>query len=80
MNGLIKNYAGGARPGLVRGAGRVGYLQRYLPSGWQTMLSRTAGSTGQLAVGFIASASHQYRWVVAETGTAWNATSGFSSR
>jgi putative pyrroloquinoline-quinone binding quinoprotein len=80
VNGLIKNYAGGARPGLVRGAGRVVYLQRYLPSGWQTMLSRTATSTGQISVGFIATARLQYRLVVAETGAAWNATSVASFR
>ena len=80
VNGLIKNYAGGARPGLVRGAGRVVYLQRYLPSGWQTMLSRTATSTGQISVGFIATTRLQYRLVVSETSAAWHAISVSSLR
>ena len=80
VNGLIKNYAGGPRSGLIRGAGRVVYLQRYLPSGWQTMLSRAAASTGQMAVGFISTTKLQYRLVVSETSVAWNATSAASSR
>ena len=79
INALIKNYSN-SYAGLVRGAGRSVYLQRYLNGAWQTMLVRTANSTGQFTVGFIQPKVFQYRLIVTETSTAWSGRSGSTFR
>jgi hypothetical protein len=63
INALIHQY-GDFGPGV--GAGRAVYLQRYLPTGWQTMLMRTANASGKIVVGFVQRAVYQYRVVAAE--------------
>ena len=60
-------------------SGRKVYLQRYIHGGWQTMLSRTTVG-GQVTVGFVQTAVHQYRWTVAESTQAWAATSASTFR
>lgn len=73
INGLIKQAT--MAPTLVRGAGRVVYLQRYLNGAWQNMLYRTSNSTGQLAVGFIQTKAYQYRLLVLRSSTGASTTS-----
>jgi len=79
INALIKNYSN-SYAGLVRGSGRSVYLQRYLNGAWQTMLVRTANSTGQFTVGFIQPKVFQYRLIVTETSSAWGGRSGSTFR
>ncbi len=71
INGLLKNYS--SAPGLVYPTGRLMYLQRYLKTGWQTMLSRPVDANGRWVVGFIQPAVYQYRLVAVETATSWSA-------
>lgn len=77
INGLVKN---DSKNGLVRGAGRSVYLQRYLNGAWQTMLARTANATGQITVGFIQPKVFQYRLIVSATSTAQSGRSGSTFR
>jgi hypothetical protein len=79
INALIKNYSN-SYAGFVRGSGRSVYLQRYLNGAWQTMLVRTANSTGQFTVGFIQPKVYQYRLMVTETSSAWGGRSGSTFR
>lgn len=79
VNTLVKQYSG-PDSGIVRGAGRVSYLQRYINGAWQNMLARTANSTGQWTVGFVQPKVYQYRIVTTESTTAWNGSSGSTFR
>ena len=78
INALIHEYSDYQRT--VDGAGRAVYLQRHLSTGWQTMLMRTAGPDGKIVVGFIQSATYEYRVVTTEDGTHFAAYSASTIR
>jgi hypothetical protein len=61
--------------GLIRGAHRTVYLQRYVAGHWQNMLVRTTDSAGTVTVGFIQPHAFVYRMVAPRTATASAATS-----
>jgi hypothetical protein len=73
INGLVKQQTGST---ITRSAGRTVYLQRFINGGWQSMLTRTANSTGQIAVGFVQTHSYSYRLYITAAATATAATSG----
>lgn len=78
INALVHEYSDYQRT--IPGAGRSVYLQRYLPTGWQTMLMRVSGSDGKIVVGFIQPNVYQYRVVVAEDGMHFAAYSASTFR
>jgi len=68
INDLIKN---DSTNGLVRGAGRLVYLKRYIGGVWQNMLvCAPPSSTGQICVGFIQSKVCQYRLLLTDCSRA----------
>lgn len=78
VNGLVKQWNRSAQ--LVRGAHRLVYLERLINGVWQNMLSRTADSAGQLAVGFVQSKAYNYRLLMVAAGGATGALSATIAR
>jgi len=68
--------------GVISGAGRVSYLQRYnmVTRAWQNLLARTGSSAGAWTVGFIQPKVYQYRIVTLATSNAGGASSGSTFR
>jgi len=78
INSLVHQYS--ASTGVISGAGRVSYLQRYNAGAWQNVLARTSNSAGVWTVGFIQAKVFQYRIVTPATALAGGATSASTFR
>jgi len=73
INSLVHEYS--SSTGVISGAGRVSYLQRYNAGAWQNLLKRTSNSAGQWTAGFIQAKVYQYRIVTPATALAGGASS-----
>lgn len=79
VHGLFKEYNTDGTNTYAGTSGKTVYLQRLLGTTWQTMLSRTTSTGGNITVGFVQTTRYQYRWVMAASDSSVASTSNVTT-